>query len=86
MPDKDELQKFLEKSEDPQWWRKITDELNNKEVRLSKADLEMLMRLRKGGKAAEADFDINKDFTVEAEKNQHPYDLLATPSGPLPST
>lgn len=71
MAEKDEVQKFLEKSEDPQWWRKITDELNNKEVRLSKADLEMLKRLRKGGVAAEADFDINEDFSeaAKAEKN-----------------
>lgn len=42
MPDKDELQKFLEKSKDPQWWRNITDELNNKETRLSRADLDMI--------------------------------------------
>ena len=42
MLEKDELQKFVEKSEDPQWWRNITDHLNNKEIRLSRGDLEMI--------------------------------------------
>lgn len=51
MPEKDEIAKFVEKANDPQWWRTITDDLNNKEVRLSRGDLEMLMRLRKGKKA-----------------------------------
>jgi hypothetical protein len=55
MVEKDELQKFVEKSEDPQWWRNITDDLNNKEIRLSRADLEMLIRIRKG-KVADKNF------------------------------
>lgn len=62
MVEKDELQKFIEKSEDPHWWRNIVDELNNKSVRLSRADLDMIMRIRKG-KVAERDFDINKDYS-----------------------
>ena len=62
LAEKDELQKFLEKSDDPQWWRNITDELNNKEIRLSRGDLEMLNRLRKG-KVAEKEFDIDKDYS-----------------------
>lgn len=56
MPEKDEITKFVEKANDPHWWRTITDDLNNKEVRLSRGDLEMLMRLRKG-KVAAKDFD-----------------------------
>ena len=62
MLEKDELQKFLEKAEDPQWWRKITDDLNNSEVRLSRADLEMIMRLRKG-KNALSDSEVYKDLS-----------------------
>ena len=74
LAEKDELQKFLEKSEDPQWWRNITDELNNKEIRLSRGDLEMLMRLRKG-QVADKDFDIDKDYSefLEAPKDIHPF-------------
>lgn len=62
MVEKDELQKFIEKSEDPLWWRNIVDELNNKHVKLSRGDLDMIMRIRKG-KVAERDFDINKDYS-----------------------
>mmetsp|Transcript_30331 Transcript_30331/g.46396 ORF Transcript_30331/g.46396 Transcript_30331/m.46396 type:complete len:121 (+) Transcript_30331:478-840(+) len=60
MVQKDELQRFVEKSEDPQWWRTITDELNNKEIRLSKADLEMLIRIRKG-KHADKSLNLTSD-------------------------
>jgi len=55
MAEKDELQKFIDKSNDPNWWRNITDELNNTEVRLSRADLDMILRIRKG-KIADKDF------------------------------
>ena len=74
MLEKDELQKFVEKSEDPQWWRNITDELNNKQIRLSRADLEMILRIRKG-KVADKDFNINEDYAFEYEHKDaiHPF-------------
>lgn len=74
MVEKDELQKFIEKSEDPQWWRNIVDELNNKHVRLSRADLDMILRIRKG-KVAEKDFDLNKDYSYlfEGITRPHPF-------------
>jgi ribosome biogenesis protein ERB1 len=30
MPEQDELEKFIERQNDPHWWRKITDDLNNR--------------------------------------------------------
>jgi hypothetical protein len=48
MPEQDELEKFIERQNDPQWWRKITDDLNNRNVKLSKADLELIQRVRSG--------------------------------------
>lgn len=48
MLEKDELQKFVERQEDKMWWTKIIDHLNNKEVRLSMGDLEMLKRIKSG--------------------------------------
>lgn len=74
MIEKDELQKFIEKSEDPNWWRNIVDELNNKQVRLSKADLDMIIRIRKG-KVAEKDFDINKDYSEFFEGITRPHPI-----------
>ena len=74
MLEKDELQKFVEKSEDPHWWRNITDELNNKQIRLSRGDLEMLLRIRKG-KVADKNFKLNEDYTYEKEHPDaiHPF-------------
>jgi hypothetical protein len=45
MVEKDELAKFIERQNDPDWWMKITDKLNNKNVKLSKADLELIQRI-----------------------------------------
>jgi len=74
MAEKDEVTKFIEKANDPHWWRNITDELNNKEIRLSKGDLEMLMRLRKG-QVADKNFKMNEDYTFEYEHKEliHPF-------------
>jgi ribosome biogenesis protein ERB1 len=74
MVEKDELQKFVEKSEDPQWWRNITDDLNNKQIRLSRADLEMLLRIRQG-KVADKNFKLNENFDFEFDNKDyiHPF-------------
>lgn len=75
MVDKDEVDKFVEKANDPQWWRNITDDLNNKRIRLSKADLEVLIRLRKG-KIADKNFKKERDDTViefEHKELIHPF-------------
>ena len=74
MLEKDELQKFVEKSEDPQWWRNITDELNNKQIRLSRGDLDMILRIRKG-KVAHKGFKLNENTMPEYEHKDaiHPF-------------
>ena len=46
LPEQDELEKFVERQNDPMWWTKILDKLNNKHVRLSKGDLAMIKRIR----------------------------------------
>ena len=76
MEEKDEVSKFIDRANDPQWWRNITDELNNKNVRLSKGDLEMILRLRKG-KVADKNFKMteNEDHYFEYEHKEliHPF-------------
>ena len=42
MPEQDELEKFVERQNDKEWWTKLLDKLNNKHVRLSKADIAMI--------------------------------------------
>lgn len=52
--EQDELEKFLTKAKNRDWWRNITDDLNNKTVYLSDKDLEMIKRIRKGVYANES--------------------------------
>ena len=40
--EKDELEQFIERQNDKNWWLKIRDALNNRDVKLSKADLELI--------------------------------------------
>lgn len=40
--EKDELSKFIERQNDKDWWKKITDYLNNTEVKLSRGDLDLI--------------------------------------------
>jgi len=74
MAEKDEIEKFVEKANDPQWWRNITDDLNNKQVRLSKGDLEMLIRIR-SGQVADKNFKMVTDHNFEYEHKEliHPF-------------
>ena len=52
---------------------KIKDELNNKHVKLSKADMELIQRVR-SGKFADADIDPF-DFSIEFDNKEmiHPF-------------
>jgi len=70
MVEKDELEKFIERQGDKDWWKKITDDLNNKEVKLSEADLDMLVRMR-AGKFVDKNIDpYNEEWNFE--RNDHP--------------
>lgn len=67
--EKDELEKFIERQADKDWWKKITDDLNNKEVKLSEADLEILVRMRQG-KFVDKNIDpYNEEWNFE--RNDH---------------
>ena len=73
MESKDELDQFIERQNDKEWWLKIRDELNNKQVKLSKGDMELLQRVR-SGKYADKDIDPF-DFSIEFEHKEmiHPF-------------
>ena len=45
---KDEVEKFMEKAKNKDWWRNIFDDMNNKKLFLSDKDLEIINRIRKG--------------------------------------
>ena len=68
MPEQDELETFIERQNDKQWWLKIRDDLNNKNVRLSKGDLELIQRIR-SGQFADKDIDPY-DFQIEIDNEK----------------
>ena len=46
--EEDEIEKFIKKANDKNWWREIYDSKNNTSVYLSDKDLEIINRIRKG--------------------------------------
>lgn len=75
MPVQDEVATFLERQNDKEWWRKITDDLNNKQVKLSKADLELLQRVRSGKFAEKMD---PEEYAIEIDNDHkfiHPFSV-----------
>lgn len=78
MVEGDELQKFIERQNDPKWWAKITDYMNNKQVKLSAADLDLLKRVREG-KFADRDIDPYEPFDYEIESKDFIHPLNGVP-------
>ncbi|CAI2358858.1 unnamed protein product [Moneuplotes crassus] len=64
---RDELDEFLRRQNDPNWWRELNDKLNNKNVKLSKEDVEMIERIR-SGRFAFAE-DDNDDLLYRPPEN-----------------
>lgn len=69
----DELDKFIERQNDKTWWLKIRDTMNNKNVKLSRADLELIQRVR-SGRYADAEIDPFDGPVIEFEHKEmmHP--------------
>ena len=44
----DKIQEFIQKSENPNWWRTIRDELNGKDIVLTDEQLHLIDRIRSG--------------------------------------
>lgn len=74
--EQDELEKFVERQGNKDWWKKIHDFANNKDVTLTKGDLELLQRLRKG-QFADTEIDPFEVFEFADDHNkdifQHPF-------------
>jgi len=75
MLEEDELQKFISRQENKDWWLRIKDELNNRNVQLSRADLELIQRIR-GGHFADKSIDPFEGFYFEFDNQKdfiHPF-------------
>jgi ribosome biogenesis protein ERB1 len=60
--ERDELDEFLRRQNDPNWWRELSDKLNNKNVKLSKEDIELIERIRSGRLPYAEDEEDNEMF------------------------
>ena len=72
----------MERQNDPTWWAKLLDKLNNKHVRLSKADIQLIQRMRQG-RWADADIDpYDENAQIVSADNKmyiHPFNAAQTP-------
>jgi ribosome biogenesis protein ERB1 len=74
----DEIESFVKKANDKNWWRNIYDEMNNKSIYISDKDLQLLKRIRS---------NLFADKNVENEEyfeNSIPYQITPI-SGHIPS-
>lgn len=75
--EEDEIESFLKKAEDKNWWRNIYDEMNNKTIYISDKDLELINKVRKNmfanEKAEEEDyFERNIPYQIHPLSNHMP--------------
>ena len=76
-PEEDEIEKFIKKANDKNWWREIYDSKNNSSVYLSDKDLEIINRIRQGKmankKVGEDDyFEDDLPYQIYPMSNQIP--------------
>ncbi len=60
----DKIDEFMLRKDDKEWWRHITDTLNNRRIRLSDEEVAMIQRIRHGKFADTDTLDPNK-YMVE---------------------
>ena len=68
------ITEFIKKSENKDWWRTIRDELNQRDIRLTDKQLELIDRIRSGKMASktiatsnyEFKYDYNDPFPIHA--------------------
>ena len=75
--EEDEVENFLKKAEDKNWWRNIYDEMNNKTIYISDKDMELIQKVRKNmfanQKVEEDDyFERNIPFQIHPVSNHLP--------------
>lgn len=72
----DKITEFLKKSENKDWWRTIRDELNQRDIRLSDKQLELIDRIRSGKMAsktiATANYEVTYDYNDPFPVHAHP--------------
>lgn len=72
----DMVTEFIKKAENKDWWRTIRDELNQKDIRLSDKQLELIDRIRSGKMASKTIAQSSYSFKFE---NEDPFPLSAHP-------
>lgn len=80
-PVKDEMDRFLDRTDDPNYWRTIYDEKNDREIVLTKQDLEIIRKI-KAGKSPSAGYDPYPELF---EKDDKP-SIFAVTNKPAPKS
>lgn len=72
----DMVTEFIKKSENKDWWRTIRDELNQRDIRLTDKQLELIDRIRSGKMAsktiAATSYEVKYDYDDPFPVHAHP--------------
>lgn len=70
------ITQFIKKSENKDWWRTIRDELNQRDIRLSDKQLQLIDRIRSGKMAsktiANTNYEVKYDYDDPFPVHAHP--------------
>jgi ribosome biogenesis protein ERB1 len=69
----------MKKSENPNWWRMVKDELNQKNIEITDEQLDIMRRIRTGKFVNKAMADTNYDIPLDKKEFIHPMDNTIPP-------
>ena len=72
----DMITQFIKKSQNPDWWRTIRDDLNQRDIRLSDKQLQLIDRIRQGKMASKTVATSEYSFQFQ---NNDPFPISAHP-------
>lgn len=75
----DALDDFIKKSEDPNWWRTVKDELNQKKIVLTDEQLDVIRRIRSGKFVNKAMSETHYEIPIDKKDFIHPMDSTLPP-------
>ena len=70
------ITEFIKKAQNPDWWRTIRDDLNQRDIRLSDKQLQLIDRIRQGKAASKT--IANSQYSFQFQNND-PFPLSAHP-------
>lgn len=79
LPSDDGLDEFIKKSENPNWWRTVKDELNMRNIEITDEQLDLMRRIRTGKFVDKKMAETNYEIALDKSEFIHPMDSSMPP-------